>query len=183
MEVFSRLFGNKIKQPKKNDWPIIVEEISNGLEKVRNMWFDQCKSIIVSNNRNVVLQGDGLIYAKTYQLYYSFTFIGENKYISAPEGKDFADLLLYKVCENNKEIAMKLGEYQRKIAEPNKPVNIVLFATDITAYITGNAPDIFKSMELCSIMPGFVEATRMVVANSFGDHKTAAKIGSKMMKI
>lgn len=187
MGFFSGLFGNKIKPPAKEEWPSIVNEISIGLERVRNMWFDQCKTIAVGTNcviKNTTLQDIGLIYAKTFQLYNSFNFIGYQKYIAPADGAYFADSLLDKVCNNDKGFKVITSEYHRKLhekkLEPDKQG--LIFASDISNFITGNARDGVALMAVAMTLPGFIGTTQMVIASSFGDNKTVKKIESKTMK-
>lgn len=182
MGFLTKIFTKKIKQPEKNEWMSIVNNITGGLERVRTVWFIDCKFTIASLHEctiiNKELSGNAVIYAKTFQLYNACMFIIQKQYISPSDVREFVDMLFYKVCAGNE---ISATEYQNELSKFKSDAGrqAYMFASDISAHLTGNK-DPVCSMAIIPSLVRFVGETNMIIANSFGDNKTSAKIASKL---
>jgi len=183
MNLFRKIFQRKPKQPHRDEWEAIIDQISSGFERVRTLWFIDCKLALTRfpdckiTNRDLI--GNALTYAKTFQLYNGFLFVGKQQYISPSDGRDFADMLFKKECAG---VETYSAEYQMKLTsfKGTRNTEALMFVSDISVHLTGSK-DAAWLMAMMPTLVKFVAETNLIVANAFGDTKTSAKIKSHLV--
>jgi hypothetical protein len=184
MRLFRKIFGTG---PPRDQWGAISLRIAKGLEEARKIWFLSCLEIIEAisqqDNRNYIKQktltGKALQAVKAYQLYWASYFIGQQAYIPKQEGKNFADILYAQVCGT--EIDKCYYYFSRYVEAKDGGNQIMRFAYDFAIQITTNP--LVGDITIQTTFPFFALIVQIVVAESFGDLKTAASLNEKLVNL
>ncbi len=182
MGIFSKLF---LGTPNRKNWRAISLNISKGLDEMRKIWFDSCVEKIQSNlsNKdspnieeiNTHLEGEAELAIKAYQLYIVSGFLAQHLYIPPSEGKDFADILYAQVCGTKiKEILAFLSSYDEVHGEVEQQT--FRFCSDVAKHIMGDKGALAASILIVPSIPSFIAINQYVVAECFGDKKTANEL-------
>jgi hypothetical protein len=187
--IFSKLF---FRTPDRKNWSEISLNISKGLEEMRKIWFDSCVKKIQSTlfNKdfqniqeiNTHLEGEAELAIKAYQLYIVSGFLAEHLYIPPSEGKAFADILYAQVCGTKiEEILTFLSSYEEVHGKAEQQT--FRFCFDVAKNIMGDKGALAASVLIDMFIPSFIAINQYVVAECFGDKKTAEELLSIVQKV
>jgi len=180
--------------PSLQQWGTIVPVVAEGLERVREVWFEQCIKMIrrISHRANpdnppvtprrTALGGEAIYAIKAFQLFLLLKPLED--YIAASKLTDFADVLFVEVWgEEFRECRARFSRY----SEFQDPKNRLLcFGTDIAEYIMGGSFHPVVPAAVASMVPLLFEMSDMFLAGGFGDKDTVnrlrEKIDARLMK-
>ncbi len=182
MGILDKLFG---REPDRSHWGEIVNNITVGLEHVRQRWFKMCveglqqvsseESPITIKKQNI--GGNGLRAVKAYQLFLVSYFLAQHRYIPPSQGRDFADLIFAQVCGSDLEGCL---QYFARYEGADGGMGLFRFTSDFAVYITETEAPLMEAMALGATAPTLAHLSHMVLAASFADHQTVEMLQRKL---
>lgn len=170
MDSSSNLLGDG---PSREEWSEISLIIAQGLEQVRNQWFNQW--FPSRWWKRTTLSGEAAHATKAWQLYLVSNFLAHHRYIPPSEGRDFADLLYAQVCGTElPECLSFLARYDEGSTQFGR------FILDISRYISPQDAPAAKLLLVASTIPRFTDLIHLVVVAAFGDSKSVSQLQAKL---
>lgn len=172
MGFFTYLFKKKEKQLGK-----IASHLNSRLNEVRDRWTEYC--LILLNKMEVdpkrsTLSKDGLACVTAFQ-YFIFTQLShEKEYIPRKNDGEFFDLIANMLVHENdipEETFTNKLRYFHEASDPSKL--IFSLAGCVAKDLLGKEAVLGEATAISSIVNLFIAMTKMVIAESFEDYRTA----------
>ncbi len=174
--------------PSLERWGTIVPAIAEGLEQVREVWFEQCIKMIrrISHRANpdnppvtprrTALGGEAIYAIKAFQLFLLLKPLED--YIAPGKFTEFADVLVVEVWgEDFGECRTRFSRYS-EFKDPKD--RLLCFGTDVAKYIMGGSLHPFVTAAVASMVPLLFEMSHMFLAGGFGDNDTVDRLSKKI---